>query len=170
MSGIQDAGVVREATLGPANHLQRIGLAVAGSTREGRGFVATAASPFAMFMIPLALATDRPIRSLSTSGVHGLLHAAGTFQSVTSTRAPLTPPQAEAITTTGAAREGKAAKYVLSASLSATPQTGGALGTFRKGPYRLCKETYTSNLTFETLCQAMQATAQRPSRTDSTAR
>jgi hypothetical protein len=165
--------VVREATLGPAHLLQRIELAVAGSTREGRGFVATAASPSAMFMMPLALATDRPIRSLSTSGVHGLLHAAGTFQSVTSTRANLTPPEAEGIITIGAAREGKglAAKYVLSASLSATPQTGGALGsTFLKGPSRLCKETYTSTLTFETLSQALQATAQRPSRMDSTAR
>lgn len=121
---------MREATIGPAHLLQRIGLAVAGSTLEGRGFVATAASPSAMFMMPLALATDRPIRSLSTSGVHGLLHAAGTFQSVSSTSAPLTHPEAEGITTT-AAREGKglATKYVLSVSLSATPQTQGAPGT-----------------------------------------
>jgi hypothetical protein len=128
MSGIQDAGVVREATLGPANHLQRIGLAVAGSTREGRGFVATAPSASAMLMMPLALATDRPIRSLISSGVSGTLHAAGTFQSVSSTSAPLTH---QGTTSAGAAREGKglATKYVLSASLSATPQTGGALGT-----------------------------------------
>ena len=121
----QDEGVVREATLGSWHHVQRIGLAVAGSTSDGRGFVATAALSSAILMQPLPLATDRPVRSLLSSGVSGFLLAAGTFQTATSS----SPEVTEGGSSTEVAREGKAVptKYVLSTKRSALPETGGAL-------------------------------------------
>ena len=67
-----------QATSGSSRLLQRIGLLVAGSTPDGRGFLASAASASQLFLRQWPLSTDRPVRSLHSAGSTGGIFAAGT--------------------------------------------------------------------------------------------
>jgi hypothetical protein len=76
--------VTLEGTLGVLRQLQRIGLLVGGSTSDGRGFLATAASSSSQAMQAWHVSFDRPVRCVEASSTTGSVFAAGIFQSVTS--------------------------------------------------------------------------------------
>ena len=102
-----NARIVREATLGDAQPLSRIELIVGGSTRDGRGFVATSGSGYTSLLRLWQVTPDRSVRSLTATSASGSVYVGGTFQSVSS---PLQAARAG-----GAGRKQRAA-YVLSAA------------------------------------------------------
>jgi hypothetical protein len=110
--------VTLEGTLGVLRRLQRIGLLVGGSTSDGRGFLATAASSSSQAMQAWHVSFDRPVRCVEASSTTGSVFAAGTFQSVTS----FPDDTSSGIGTVGVGRHTRVG-YILSAQAVAARQS-----------------------------------------------